>query len=500
MLGAGNISRLKILVTATDQASAKINGITEKLGALSGLAAGAAVGGIAMFSKSAVDSFLSFDKQMADSLAMFSGLTDEMKNKMRDTAREIGRSMPFVSANEAAEGLWYLGSAGLSAADSLKIVGEIAKFSMVNVVDMGQGADIAATLMKTFNKTADEVPYILDMITSAQKNALTTMGELGEAFTYTAGQAAAMGIPIQDLLTSLDMLADAGIKGSQAGTALRRIMVNITAPTGRAKNAIEELGLSFFDAEGNFIGLDKSLFQIMETLGALNEEQRLNYLEALAGTRAISGLATIVSKGQAAYDDLNASITDSNGLLDEMAEEKINTAAGQWDMLMSKVDDFKLTVGGTVMGVIEDLENLVSFMKGDGKTEWEDALSSWQNILLNAFYLPPIDLGKLFKFEPSGVFDVVKSVTEFARHAVNFVIDQTVNPVIDIANAMLRITGVQFDRVPKIPALDLDKHINMQPTPPTAEESKTILMNIQNMTVNDWHTFMNDVSAHGVVG
>lgn len=510
MLGNSAISRLSIIVTATDAASTKLQAITGKLQMLGTVAAGAAVMGIAYFGKRSLDTFLEFDKQMTDSLAMFDNVTSEMERKMRDAARKIGREMPFVSAEQAAQGLWYLGSAGLSASDSLKILGDISKFSMVNVVDMGLGANIAATLMKTFGLSVSEVPDVLNMMTAAQKNALTTMQEMGDAFSYTAGLAASLNVPISDLLTAIDLLADANIKGSMAGTALRRIMSNIIAPTGRAKEAIEELGLSFFDAQGNFIGLDKALFHIMEKLAPLTQEQQANYMQALAGTRAISGLATIVKKGEGAYSALNKTISESNGLLDEMAKDKMASAAGKIDLLKAKWHDFSLSAGEDIADVVLAFDDLIAQLKGPQKRELSKALEDI-GTLYNNFriglpaLLPAFDWSNMFNKE---------GLVEEGNKVIQWLANVFINPIIDGINTIGSliskglfggIIGItKYTPIPhwtptpvQLPQWQQPSiNIPLAGTPPGSNSYITI----NNMYVNDGTDLMNQINSFGAGG
>lgn len=508
MLGMGTIQRMNVIVTATDAASAKIQGITGKLRMLGTVAAGAAVTGLLYFGKRSLDTFLSFDKQMVDSLAMFSDVTDEMERKMRNAARKIGRELPFVSAEEAAQGLWYLGSAGLSAADSLSIIGDVAKFSMANVVDMATGANIAATTMKTFGMTAADVPSILNMMTVAQKNALTTMQEMGEAFSYTAGLAAQLGVPIADLLTAIDMLADANIKGSMAGTALRRIMANIIAPTGRAKEAIEELGLSFFDAQGNFIGLQESLFLIMKTLAPLTEEQQANYMEALAGTRAISGLAAIVKKGEGAYRELYDAISENNDALDTMATEKIKSAAGQIDILKSKIHDWSISAGEDIAAVVLAFDNLVAQLKDPTKRDLSDALEAF-GILFNNFavgigtLLPKLNWKNMFNKE--GLVVAANAVLQwFANNFVNPLIDAinlTFWPLTKTKLGKQALGALGWTEIKhwKPPQLEVPTYtppsvnIPIGGTPPGG----STYVSVQNLYVNDGTDLINQINSYG---
>lgn len=243
---ADTIARLNVVCGATDQASGILSGITGKIMAL-GAAAGL-IGGLAFIGKKSLDSFIEFDTAISKSMMMFDDFGEDVRGEVESTSRALSKELGY-SAAEVAEGFYALGSAGISAADSLSMIEDITRFAMASGGELGieEASETAMTAMKAFGKEASDVPHILDVMAYAGKKTNTNLSDLSQAFAYVAPAAGSFGMTVEEVSAALGMMSDVGIKGSAAGTALRRIITNLVAPTGQAAQAIEALNLQVYE-------------------------------------------------------------------------------------------------------------------------------------------------------------------------------------------------------------------------------------------------------------
>lgn len=363
MIGS-TIARMNVLIGATDNATSTLNGIINKIGKLA-VAAGALTG-VAMIGKKSIDAAAEFNKVLTDSLVMFDDVSDAMRNKMAKAARELSTQIPR-SANDIANAYYYLGSAGLDAATALKSLNTVGQFAVATNLSMADAAQTAATVLKTYNIPVSELSHYLDMMTTGMKNALMTQEDMNEALSYVGGTAKSFGIDLKEVISSLAIFADAGIKGSMAGTSLRRLMINLLAPTGDAKDAIEELGLQIYDENGKFRGLTTIITELIPKLQSMTEEQRNHYIEALAGARALSGFNAIVSKGAEHFVELTKKIEESDGTINKMADDVKKQAAAKFQMFKNRINDLAISLGEVLLPAVESFLNVltpvISFLK-----------------------------------------------------------------------------------------------------------------------------------------
>jgi len=363
MIG-GTISRMNVLIGATNTATPVIHSVIGSLGKLA-IAAGA-VAGITIIGKKCIDSFVSFEKVLTDSLVMFDDVEEAMRVKMAEAAKKLSTEIPR-SANQCAEAYYYLGSAGLDAAvalESLPIVGE---FAVATNLDMASAAQTAATVLKTYEISVSDLTHYLDMMTKAMKSALMTQEDMNEALTYVGGTAKSFGISLDEVVTCLALFADAGIKGSMAGTSLRRIIINLLAPTAENKELMEKLGLQIYDSEGKFRGLTTVINELIPILQEMTEEERNAAIEALAGARAISGFNKIVTAGTERFNELREAIENADGTIAEMADEVKKTAASKIAIFKNKINTLAMDIGELLIPAIEAFINiltpLINFLK-----------------------------------------------------------------------------------------------------------------------------------------
>ncbi|MBC7128385.1 MAG: phage tail tape measure protein [Thermoplasmatales archaeon] len=499
-----NTERLNILISATDEASRVINNITSSFLSLKGVGVAAAVTGIAYLAKSSFEAFANVDRELRKSLSMFGKFSDELYNKAMKVIREIPKQMPYIHVEDAARGLYYLASAGLDAETALKVLPTVAKFAEVTFTDMGKASDTAMTIMKTFLYSADELTIALDKMTKAQQLSLTNMDELQEAFSYAAPAAATLGVSLDDLLTTLDMFADAGIRGSQAGTALRRIMLNLAAGDEKTMEILRELGVKVYDSSGRFRDFSDIMFDLMKALAGTTEQQKIFYLLGLADVRAISALAAVVNRGKSAFEDINKEIENASGTMLEQAIIIETGTAAKYELLKNKIHDAKIAFGAFIYDLIEAgdkvllftnptmfaFKKLVDFLK----EKWNEIVAGWGNLWGNAknIFVGWADyFTGIWKVLISGIKECWNTITiswsnlwegaksifiNWAEVFKGFLNSYIISPVISCINAIIDFYNATIAKLPGLPEIErlsLPASTTAAATPITTTSSTT---------------------------
>ncbi len=349
------------------------------------------VGGFVAATKVTAD----FDKSMSQ-VAAVSGATGEDFDALRDKAREMGAETKF-SASEAADAMNYMAMAGWKTEQMLNGIDGIMALAAASGEDLATTSDIVTDALTAFGMGAEDASRFADILAAASANANTNVGMLGESFKYVAPVAGAMGYNAEDISIALGLMANSGIKASQAGTSLRNILTRMAKPTKESATAMEVLGLSLDDGEGNM----KSFMEIMEdfrkgfgqiqipvsefetSLAQLDEafdngemsekayEEALNelvtraygaegankamYASMLAGARGMSGLLAIVNTSDEDFKALTDSIYNCDGAAEDMADIMQDNLAGQLEILKSQLEELAISVGDILMPILRDI-------------------------------------------------------------------------------------------------------------------------------------------------
>jgi TP901 family phage tail tape measure protein len=323
------------------------NGLTSvvKTGAAALTAAGTAAVAVG---KAAVDVGSDFDKAMS-SWKGTAAATDAEYQVAREAAMKWGRETT-KTATEGANALEYMALAGWNVTDSVAALPRILKLSEATDLDLARTSDLVTDSMsatgETIGENGDNLERFLNVATKANNKSNQTAEDLMEAWIETGGVFKNLGVDIEDSATALGVLANRGIKGSEAGTALNAVMVNLTTGTGQAGTMMKKLGLSAFDQNGNFKGLKQTLTELNEKVSTMTQEEQNAALAAIGGKMHVdalndllSGLNTTVADGSTEWDNLNEELRDANGSLDQMASTKMDNLWGDQQILTSALQD-----------------------------------------------------------------------------------------------------------------------------------------------------------------
>lgn len=273
-----------------------------------------------------------FESSMA-SLAATAGVekTSAEFGKLKDAALEMGRSTS-KTASECAQALEYMALAGWDVDDAITGLPSIVHASEAFGTGLKETSDLITDSMSAAGVSIEQLPNYLDVAARAQTSSNMSAEQMMEAFLDVGGVMRGLGVPITDTATALGVLANQGIKGSEAGTALKAIMANLTTGTGQAGEMMEKLGVSAFDADGNFIGLEGTLQNLNSALQDLTPEERNAALQAIGGkqhvdalTDLLAGLNDTTKDGVSVWDALSNKLENAKGAFDELYARKTDT-------------------------------------------------------------------------------------------------------------------------------------------------------------------------------
>lgn len=379
-----NLFELFVKIGVDDQASGKLSSLSSKFGtglqtaAKVGVAAVTAVGsGIAALGTYAAKVGGDFEAQMSK-VSAISGATGNDLQALEDKAKQLGIDTKF-SATEAGQAFEYMAMAGWKTEQMLDGVAGIMDLAAASGEDLAMVSDIVTDAMTAFGLSADQSTHFADVLAKASSNANTNVGLMGETFKYVAPVAGAMGFSIEDTATAIGLMANAGIKGSQAGTALRSMMSRLSSAT--AKNAeyfaqldkeiysVNEdlsfsekvsastgdgfteldaalgfLGITTSDINGNMRPLQDVMLDLRKAMSGLTQEEQAFAAKAIAGQEAMSGLLAIVNASDEDFEKLSESIYDADGASKQMADTMANNLQGRLTLLKSSAEGFGLAL------------------------------------------------------------------------------------------------------------------------------------------------------------
>ena len=270
-----------------------------------------------------------FQAQMSRVQAI-SGATADQLTKMKDQAIQLGAQTAF-SAKEAAQGMENLASAGFLVNEIMDAMPGVLDLAAVSGGDVAASSESMASSLRAFGLEATQAGHVADVFARAAADTNAETGDMAEAMKYIAPVAHAMGLSLEETAASIGIMADAGIKGSQAGTTLRGALSRIARPTKAVTKSMEELGISFYDANGNMIPLTDQIGQLKSATAGLTQEERNRHLVTLYGQESLSGMLALLDAGPEKLDKMTQSLINSDGAAAQMA-------ATMQDNLASKIE------------------------------------------------------------------------------------------------------------------------------------------------------------------
>ena len=272
-------------------------------------------------------------------VSAISGATGDDLQKLTEKAKEMGAKTKF-SATESAQAFEYMAMAGWKTDDMLNGIEGIMNLAAASGEDLATTSDIVTDALTAMGLQASDSGHFADVLAAASSNSNTNVGMMGETFKYVAPVAGALGYNIEDLSQAIGLMANSGIKSTQAGTALRSILTRLAKPPKEAAAAMEKYDISMKNSDGSM----KSLMEVMEnmrdSLRGLPKDEKAAAAAALGGQEAMSGLLSIVNASDTDFKKLASSIKNADGASEKMANTMNDNLKGSITIAGSALEGF----------------------------------------------------------------------------------------------------------------------------------------------------------------
>ena len=309
--------------------------------------------GVVGLGTAAVKTAADFDSAMSK-VAAVSGATGKDLDALRDKAREMGSKTKF-SASEAAEAMNYMAMAGWKTEDMLSGIEGVMNLAAASGEDLATTSDIVTDALTAFGLSAKDSGHFADILAAASSNANTNVSMMGETFKYCAPIAGALGFSAEDTAEAIGLMANAGIKGSQAGTALRTIMNNLSGDVKICGSSIGEVTVATTNADGSMRDLSDIMADCRTAFSGLSESEKAAAAESLVGKNAMSGFLALMNAGEADINKLSSAIDNCDGCAAGMAETMNDNLAGQLTILKSQLQELAISFGELLMPAIRTI-------------------------------------------------------------------------------------------------------------------------------------------------
>lgn len=294
-----------------------------------------------------------FEYAMSGVAAIANASNDEI-SALTEKAQAIGASTVFT-ASQAAEALQYMALAGWNSQEMLAGVDGVINLAAASGENLGTVSDIVTDALTAFGLSAADTSHFVDVLAQASANSNTTVTMLGEAFKYAAPVAGALGYSVEDVATAMGLMANNGIKGSMAGTAMRTMFTKLTDDVVLSADAFGEVTISAANADGTMKPLSQTLAEMRGYFDQMTEVEKTSNAQAIAGQRAYAGLLAILNSTEEDYASLSAAIQDCTGAAQKMADVRMDNLQGDVTILQSAMDGLKIEIGNQLTPALREL-------------------------------------------------------------------------------------------------------------------------------------------------
>ena len=317
-----------------------------------------------------VDVGSSFEAQMSK-VGAISGSSATELQQLTDKAAEMGRTTSF-SASEAGAAMEYMAMAGWKTSDMLSGVEGVMNLAAASGADLATTSDIVTDALTAFGASASDAGRLADIMAAASTNANTNVELMGETFKYVAPLAGSMGYSMEDVAEAVGLMANAGIKGSTAGTSLRSVITRLATDAGASANKLgalgvltQELGVEFYNTDGSARGLNEVLTDARQVWAYLTEEEKVNAANTIAGKNAMSGFLALMNAGEEDVNKLSTAIQNCNGTASAMADTMLDNLQGKVTIFNSALEGLGIALYGYFSGPLQNAVSLATdFING----------------------------------------------------------------------------------------------------------------------------------------
>lgn len=433
---------LKVFGDKSATAEQKLNGLSSAFKTTGGLLSKNVTLPIVGVGAAAVKTATDFEAGMSEVKAI-SGATGSEFDALRDKAIEMGAKTKF-SASDSADAFKYMAMAGWDASQMIDGIAGIMDLAAASGEDLATTSDIVTDALTAFGLQASDSAHFADVLAQASSKSNTNVGLMGETFKYVAPVAGALGYSIEDTAVAIGLMANSGIKGSQAGTALRSTITRLAKPVGEAKDAVEELKISITNTDGTMKPLSQTMVELREKLAGLTEEQKAQYAAMLAGQEGMSGLLAIVNASDEDFQKLTDEINNANGAAEDMASVMMDNTAGAVEQLKGALESAGILIGEKLTPYIRKLAEWIT-----GLVEKFNSLSEEEQDQIVKFGLILAAIGPVLLILAKVISVVSTVVKAFKLFGTTMT---TIKESVDLVKAGYAGLATQMGGIPKLVA------------------------------------------------
>ena len=287
-------------------------------------------------------------------VAAVSGASGKELEDLTAKAREMGSKTKFF-ASEAAEAMNYMAMAGWKTEDMLSGIEGVMNLAAASGEDLATTSDIVTDALTAFGLSAQDSGHFADVLAAASSNANTNVSMMGETFKYCAPIAGALGFSVEDTAEAIGLMANAGIKSTQAGTSLRTIMTNLSGEVKICGENIGEVTVATTNADGSMRDLSDILADCRTAFSGLSESEKAAAAESLVGKNAMSGFLALMNAGEGDSAKLSVAIDNCNGAAQSMADTMNNNLEGQLTILKSQLQELAISFGEILLPAVKKI-------------------------------------------------------------------------------------------------------------------------------------------------
>lgn len=354
-----------------DRAATSGGRLRSVIGALSDVApivgVGAAAGGVAAGFQAALKIGNEYTNEL-NTMNAVSGATESQMRQISQAARELGNdtSLANVSASDAAAAMTELAKGGMSVDQAMAAAKGTLQLSAAASIDAASAATIQSQALQAFGLNADYAAKASDVLANAANASSAEITGIAQGLQQSGAVANQFGLSLEDTSASLAMLANAGIQGSDAGTLLKSTLLALTDQGAPAQAAMEELGLTVYDAQGKFVGMSSLMGQLEQASKSMSDEQYQAATATLFGSDAMRLAGVAAQQGQAGYDKMREAM-DRQGAAAEVAAAKTQGLPGAIGKVQNAAEELGLALYDMVDGPLEvGLTSVASGISGIG--------------------------------------------------------------------------------------------------------------------------------------
>lgn len=441
-----------------------LNGLG-KLAKVGGAALGAAGVAIGAFAKSAVTTGQEFDKSISQVAATMGLTMDEMAQKvgsvdlawgtfsgnLREYAQEMGEHTAF-SAKEASDALNYMALAGYDVQTSMEMLPNVLNLAAAGNMDLATASDMVTDTQTAFGISLERTSQMVDEMAKAASTGNTSVEQLGDAFLTVGGLAQELNggfvtladgtqAPVdgvQELEIALTAMANAGVKGSEAGTHMRNMLLKLSSPTDEGTKRLEAMGVAVFDTEGKMRSLSDIFGDLNGALSTMTQEEKIQAISELFNTRDLASAEALLNAVGQDWDKIGESILDAQGAAQQMADTQLDNLAGDITLFKSALEGAKIAVSDTLTPALrkfvqfgtESISELTTAFKEDGV---DGAMEAFGTILSEGVNMIVEGAPQFLKSASKLVMSLVRGL----RESIPTIINAAKKIVGDLAHAFV---------------------------------------------------------------